>query len=85
MTYATTNPPTLIAQQVGGAGAVWLYKSADDDATVNGASYFSNGVPLGMQVGDIVLVIDTTTPKGSLHFVTSVSGDAATTAFGAVA
>jgi len=37
-----------------------------------------------MKVGDIVLVIDTTTPKGSFHFVTSVSGNAATTAFGAV-
>jgi hypothetical protein len=74
----------LIAQGISGTGKVWLYKSADDDATVNGASYFTDGVTLGMQVGDIVLVIDTTTPKGSLCFVTSVSGKAATTAFGAV-
>ncbi|MBO9380029.1 hypothetical protein GG804_24995 [Sphingomonas histidinilytica] len=84
MAYSVSNPPALIAEKVGGSGSVWLYKSADDDATVNGASYFTNGVPLGMQVGDIVLVIDTTTPKGSFCFVTSVSGDAATTAFGAV-
>lgn len=84
MSYSTSLPPTLIAEQLGGAGSVWLYRSADDDATVNGASYFTNGVTLGMKVGDIVLVIDTTTPKGSLHFVTSVSGAAATTAFGAV-
>lgn len=84
MAYATSNPPALIGQMVGGAGAVWLYKSADDDATTNGAGYYTNGVTLGMQVGDIVLVIDTTTPKGSLCFVTSVSGTAATTAFGAV-
>lgn len=86
MAYSTSNPPVLISQSLGGNhGAVWLYKSADDDATVNGASYFSNGVTLGMKVGDIVLVIDTTTPKGSFCFVTSVSGDAVTTAFGAVA
>jgi hypothetical protein len=85
MSYATTNPPALISDKIGGNGSVWLYKSADDDATVNGAGYFTNGVTLGMAVGDIVLVIDTTTPKGSFHFVTSVSGDAATTAFGAVA
>ncbi len=85
MAYSTSSPPALVANTVGGNGAVWLYKSADDDATVNGASYFTNGIPLGMKVGDIVLVIDTATPKGSFCFVTSTSGDAVTTAFGAVA
>lgn len=86
MSYSTSNPPVLIAQSVGGgSGNVWLYKSADVDSDVNGASYFSNGVTLGMKVGDIVLVIDTTTPKGSFHYVASVSGAAATTGFGAVA
>ena len=84
MAYVVSNPPAKIADQIGGAGTVWLYKSADDDTTVNGASYFTNGVALGMKVGDIVLVIDTTTPKGSFHFVASVSGNAVTTAFGAV-
>jgi hypothetical protein len=85
MAYATTNPPSLVAQRVGDGPAVWIYKSADVDSDVNGASYFSNGVSLGMQVGDIVLVVDTATPKVSFHGVASVSGDAATTAFGAVA
>lgn len=84
MAYVATNPPALLAQTLTG-GSVWLYKSTDDDGTVNGASYFTNGVTLGMKVGDIVLVIDTTTPKGSFHFVSSVSGNAATTGFGAVA
>lgn len=86
MTYATTNPPTLIAQSVGGGAAVWLYKSADDDASVNANDYFSNGEALGMQVGDIVLVIDTTTPKGSVHYVSAIDSDGnATTSFAAVA
>lgn len=85
MTYATTNPPRVIFDSMGGSGTVWLYKSTDDDSTVNGAGYFTNGVTLGMAVGDVVLVIDTTTPKVSLHGVASVSGDAATTGFGAVA
>lgn len=84
MAYAVTNPPAVLGQTLTGK-TLWLYSSADDDATVNGASYFTNGVTLGMKVGDIVLVSDTTTPKGSFHFVTSVSGAAATTAFGAVA
>lgn len=86
MTYATSNPPAKIAEQVGGNGSVWLYKSTDDDATVNGTDYFTNGEALGMQVGDIVLVIDTTTPKGSFHFVSAIDADGnATTGFGAVA
>lgn len=85
MAYATSNPPSLVSQRVGDGPAIWIYKSADDDATVNGASYFSDGVALGMQVGDIVLVVDTSTPKVSLHGVASVTSTAATTAFGAVA
>jgi hypothetical protein len=85
MTYATTNPPTLIAQRIGSGPALWSYSSTDDDTTVNGANYFSNGVALGMAVGDVVLVTDTTTPKVSLHGVASVTSTAATTAFGAVA
>lgn len=85
MGYVTSNPPANIAETLGGGGALWVYKSADDDATVNGAGYFTNGVTLGMQVGDPVIVIDTATPKTSFCFVTSVSGAAATTAFGAVA
>ena len=85
MAYSTTNPPSLIAESIGGGGSLWLYKSADDDATVNGAGYVSNAGDLGMSVGDLVLVIDTTTPKGSFHFVSSIASGAATLAFGAVA
>lgn len=86
MTYSTSNSPSKIAEFVDGNGSVWLYKSADDDATVNGTDYFTNGQDLGMEVGDIVLVIDTTTPKGSFHFVSAIDADGnATTSFGAVA
>ncbi len=87
MTYATSNSPRLIADSIGGNGSVWLYTSTDDDATTNGSGYYTNGVALGMKVGDIVLVIDTTTPKGSFHYVASVNTatGTATTGFGAVA
>ena len=86
MTYSTSNPPAKIAEFIGGQGAVWLYRSADDDATVNGTDYVTNGSDLGMAVGDIVLVIDTTTPKGSFHFVSAIDSDGnATLGFGAVA
>lgn len=85
MAYSTQNPPSLIAESIGGSGSLWLYKSADDDGTVNGAGYVSNAGDLGMAVGDLVLVIDTATPKGSFHFVASIASGAATLAFGAVA
>lgn len=85
MAYATTNPPARLVGNISGSAEVWIYKSADDDATVNGAGYITNAGELGMQVGDLVLVIDTTTPKGSLHYVASISSGAATLAFGAVA
>jgi hypothetical protein len=85
MSYSTSNPPSLIAQRIGDGPAIWIYKSADVDSDTNAGSYYSDGVTLGMQVGDFVLVYDTTTPKCSFHYVASASGNAVTTAFGAVA
>jgi len=86
MTYATTNPPTLVSQRIASGPALWIYTSADDDATVNGSDYFTDGLELGMQLGDFVLVFDTATPKGSLHYVSVLDADGnATTAFAAVA
>lgn len=84
MGYSTSNPPRRIAGAIGG-NSVWHYSSADDDATVNGAGYFTNGVELGMKVGDIVHVFDTATPKASYHGVNTISGSTVTLGFGAVA
>lgn len=54
--------------------------AADSDATIVGASYFSDGVSKGMRVGDLVDVIGTTGPKYKRYQVASVSGTAATVA-----
>ena len=63
MGYSTSIPPQLRVPAVGGLGPqIWSYESTDDDATVNGADYFSNGDDLGMAVGDLVIVYDTTNP-----------------------
>ena len=60
MAYVTSNPPVLVTQPLnGGAGKVWVYRSDDGAATVDGANYFTNGGSLGMSVGDLVYVIDT--------------------------
>ncbi len=88
MPYATSNPPRLMVPAMNAASPqIWTYTSADDDATTNGAGYYTDGVALGMKAGDFVLVWDTTTPKGSFHYVASINTTTgtATTAFGAVA
>lgn len=76
MTYATSNPPSLIGQSVGGGMRFWEYSDGDAIATVDAADYFSNGLELGMQLGDIVYV------KGndltSITQVTTLSGSAVT-------
>src|SRR3546814_3794711 len=74
MAYAVTNPPAKIAQTLTG-GSVWLFKSADVDSDVNASDYFSNGEALGMKVGDLVLLIDTATPKASFHSVSAIHAD----------
>lgn len=85
MSYSTSLPPAQIVPAMGTAPALWIYSSADDDSTVNGANYFTNGDALGMNLGDFVLVWDSATPKGSLCYVSAVTaGGAATTAFAAV-
>lgn len=80
MTYATTNPPALVSQSIGGAGPnVWTYRSTDDAATVDGANYFTNGGALGLKVGDLMYVTDTDASPviTTLHQV-SATGDGTT-------
>lgn len=87
MAYSTSSPPMLLMGTIGNvAPNIWAYKSADVDDTVNGSGYFTNGDNLGMKLGDLVIVDDTTTPKTSLCYVSVVvAAGAVTTAFAAVA
>jgi hypothetical protein len=73
MAYSTSAPPQLIAQSVGGGGALWFYSSADAIATVNTSGYFTNGYRLGMKVGDSIIVRDTATPTQTLAVVMDVN------------
>lgn len=87
MAYATSNPPAVLVPRMGSLGVqLWYYSSADDDASTNAANYYSNGDALGMTVGDIVFVYDSTNNLTSVTCVQSVTaGGAATTQFAAVA
>ena len=57
MAYVTTNPPALITAMQD--SRLWFYKSTDAATAVRAAGYITNGQDLGMQVGDLVFVIDT--------------------------
>lgn len=86
MAYDESNSPGKVAETVGGGASLWMYKSADVDSATNATDYYTNGQDLGMAVGDMVLVTDTTTPGGSVHYVSAIDADGnATTAFAAVA
>lgn len=52
--------------------------AAESDATLVGASFFSDGASKGMRKGDILDVVQVATPKYKRYQVLSVSGAAAT-------
>lgn len=83
MAYSTSNPPVLMSGPLTGPGRVWSYRSNDPKTDVDDTDYFSNGVALGMQVGDIVNVedIDTSTAM-SIHRVITLSAEGATVSAG---
>lgn len=71
----------LVANPTGGAlPRLFFYYDAapESDATIVGASWFSDGVTKGMRKGDMVWAIQTGTPKFKAYQVLSVSGAAAT-------
>lgn len=78
-----TNGLSLLASPVGGGfPRVFGYDNTaeDNNATITGASYFSDGAKKGMRVGDLVDAIERPTAKYKRYQVASVSGDAATVA-----
>lgn len=79
MSYSTSSPPARIAGKIGG-NAIWHYSSADDDATVIAASYITDALDLGMQVGDFVWIFDTA-GIGTPAVVTAVSSSGSTMAY----
>lgn len=78
-----TNGLSLVSEPLaGGYPRVFTYNNTEGaaDATLVGASYFSDGSLKGMRVDDLCHVVDTANHKYKLYVVTSVSGDAATLA-----
>ena len=79
MAYATSNPPKLLQQAIGNRGpSFWTYDGTDNQAAVNTSGYITNGGQLGMKVGDLVFVTNTSAspPTVYSHRVVSVSATA---------
>ena len=79
MAYSTDNPPMCVTDNLGDGMRIWTYKDADAIATVVNALYFTNGDELGMQVGDMVRVYDTTNDLGHTCSVTTVTAGSGAT------
>lgn len=78
MAYSTSNPPALVAQRVGAAGgAVWMLSTTDSLLLIGVADYISNGDALGMEVGDMVVIINTTNGKAKIATVNTVTAGGA--------
>lgn len=74
MAYSTSNQPICVVNPTGGNGvANWKYASTDAAATVDGAGYFTDAKKLGMKVGDMVEVYDTTNNIVTMHRVAAIS------------
>jgi hypothetical protein len=72
MAYSATGLVTVCASKAGNAPSMYLYKTADTQATVNSAGYFASLKDM-LSVGDIIFVYDTTTPSLVLTYVNSVT------------
>ena len=78
MTYDATKL-NLIKSGLNAGPALWDYTSGDAHGTVEGASFFSDGVKHGMKVGDKVIVSNSASNYDTtIHAVKSVSGNACT-------
>jgi hypothetical protein len=78
MAYATSNPPRLVTTTIGATPfQLWVYRSTDAAATVDTANYFTNGGDLGIRVGDLIYVSNTTGNITTIHQV-SATGNGTT-------
>jgi hypothetical protein len=80
MAYTPDTLSLVVSGVEGRAPQVFTYVTTDADATITGASYFSDGAIKNMKVGDLVDAVNLTGPKYKRYQVASLSGNAATVA-----
>ena len=79
MAYSASAPPQLIVPSMGGAPALWIYKSTDAHTAVDETDYFTNGAALGLKANDVMIVIDSDAPTCTIHVASSATTVAAAT------
>lgn len=84
MAYTGNTLSLITTAPIEGGWKEWTYVTSDSLATVKGAGYISDASNRGMEVGDFVNVINTSTPAYAIYAVTSISAGAATLAGTAV-
>jgi hypothetical protein len=72
MAFAMSGLTAIGQSKRGNAPGLFLYKTADTQATVNTAGYF-NSIAALLTVGDVIFVYDSTTPSLVITYVNSVS------------
>lgn len=85
MSYATSNPPRLIADSVGAGGvtanggsqggSLWLYLTTDAFAAIDTAGYFTNGYSLGIRPNDVMIVVKTDTKAAQIMVCIAATSD----------
>ena len=77
MAYATTNPPLLLVEGVGGFMRIWGYRSTDAATAVRVDGYITNASDLGLQAGDVLISIDTDASPiaGQIHMVSAINAN----------
>ena len=80
MAYSASNKPFLIVPAVAGGaigsrkgGNIWYYASSDSASTCTAPFYFQDGYTDGMQVNDLVIVLDLTQMLTAVCMVTACS------------
>lgn len=72
MAFAMSGLTAIGQSKRGNAPGLFLYKTADTQATVNTAGYF-NSIASLLTVGDIIFIYDSTTPSLVLTYVNQVT------------
>lgn len=72
MAFSNSGLTAIGQSKRGNAPGLFLYKTADTQATVNTVGYF-NSIASLLTVGDVMFVYDSTTPSLVITYVNAVS------------
>ena len=73
-----TNLLSNVEGLIDGSFNHWVYRSADNFATVKAANYFSDAQAKGMKVRDVIFIVDTATPATTIANVLTVTATTCT-------